>query len=264
MRIRSYLVGIVGLAFVTTSVAGCGRANPLDEVEEWDLVYISDSSGWGVADRFAANIERDTGKTVRVHDYAVGELPALKVLDALRSDPGSVTSRTLASLQADVADAEVIVFFANPRGDPARGGVTGGLEECFAARKPGDCTPELYEPYVENLKAIYAQIFALREGKPTIVRAVDFCNPLISNHRRHGVEGECTRCFETFNGAVRQAAEAYGVPLISIFDAFNGPHHDEDPREKGYIRSDGIHPSEQGQQAIADLLSQAGYRPVER
>jgi lysophospholipase L1-like esterase len=170
----------------------------------------------------------------------------------------------LETLRADIAEAEVIVFFGNPRGDSSEGGVTGGMEICIDGYKaPDDCTPELYEPYIENLKAIYDEILALRKGKPTIIRAVDFYNPIISRHRANNVEVECTQCFEIFNSAVRQAAEAYNIPLISVYDAFNGSNHDEDPREKGYIGSDGVHASEQGRQVIADLLSEAGYEPIE-
>jgi lysophospholipase L1-like esterase len=106
-------------------------------------------------------------------------------------------------------------------------------------------------------------MLTLRNGRPTIIRAVDFYNPLISIHRAHNTEVECTQCFEIFNSAVRQAAEEYHIPLISVYDAFNGSNHDEDPREKGYIGSDGVHASEQGQQVIAGLLSEAGYKPIE-
>jgi len=235
-------------------------------MEEWDLVYISDSEGWGVAHKFADNIERDTGKTVRIHDYAVGGLSALRVLQALQSDPESLSDIKFKSLQADIAEAEVIVFFANSRGDPSKGGVQGGMDKCIAPRlghPPENCTLRLYEPYIENLKAIYEEILALRNGKPTIIRAVDFYNPLISEHRKRNMEIECTLCWETFNTAVRQAADAFNIPFVSVYDVFNGLNHDEDPREKGYISTDGVHTSKRGQQVIADLLSEASYEPVE-
>jgi lysophospholipase L1-like esterase len=127
---------------------------------------------------------------------------------------------------------------------------------------PEDCTPELYESYVENLESIYAEIFSLREGQATIIRAVDLYNPLISIHRDCGTETVCTRCWETFNAAVHQAADAYQVPVVSIHDLFNGSGHDQDPRAMGYIGPDGEHTTEIGQQAIADVLSQAGYMPL--
>jgi lysophospholipase L1-like esterase len=116
---------------------------------------------------------------------------------------------------------------------------------------------------IENLKAIYEAIFALRNGESTIIRAVGFYNPVISEHRERHMEAECTQCWETFNSAIQQAADEFNIPFVSVYDAFNGVNHDEDPREKGYIGGDGVHTSEQGKQVIADLLSEAGYEPVE-
>jgi lysophospholipase L1-like esterase len=130
-----------------------------------------------------------------------------------------------------------------------------------SCRLPEDCSPEYYAPYIENIEKVYQEIFALREGQATIIYALDLYNPLISEHQECGTEDGCTQCWEIFNAAVHQAAEAYGIPVVSVYDLFNGPDHDQDPRAKGYIISDGEHTSESGQQAIADLLSQAGYTP---
>lgn len=258
---------ILTLVFVLAISGVVYAADSLDELEEWDLVYICDSTGWGVADKFADNIERDTGKTVRIHDYCVGALPVLKVLQALQSDPESLSTIKFRSLQADIAEAEVIVFFANPRGYQSKGGVQDEMMEkcmdCASVTHLKDCTLQLYEPYIENLKALYEEILALRNGKPTIIRAVDFYNPLISEHRKRNMEIECMQCWEIFNTAIRQAANAFNIPLVSVYDVFNGLNHDEDPREKGYIGTDGCHTSKRGQQVITDLLSEAGYEPVE-
>jgi len=122
---------------------------------------------------------------------------------------------------------------------------------------------ELYQPYIENLKRVYEEVLALRAGSPTIVRALDLYNPLVIVHRERNMEKECTRCLEIFNTAVRQAASAFNVPLVSVHDAFNGPSHREDPREKGYIGPTGIHASKRGKRVIADLLSRVGYEPLE-
>ena len=259
---------ILALVFVLAISGVVYAADSLDELEEWDLVYITDAPGMGVGDKFADNIERDTGKTVRIsgYGYTVGGLSAIRVLQALQSDPESLSDIKFKPLQADIAEAEVIVLFVNPRGDPSKGGVHDeGMEKCIGCdgHPSEDCTLQLYEPYIENLKAIYEEILALRNGKPTIIRAVDFYNPLISEHRKLNMEIECTQCWEIFNTAVRQAADAFNIPFVSVYDVFNGLNHDEDPREKGYIRNDGRHTSKQGQHVIADLLSEAGYEPVE-
>jgi lysophospholipase L1-like esterase len=54
------------------------------------------------------------------------------------------------------------------------------------------------------------------------------------------------------------------MTFVSIYDAFafNGINHDEVPQEKGYIGLDGIHASQEDRQAIADLMSAVGYRPL--
>lgn len=250
----------VCISFLVMFLASCSQPNPLDELEVWDLVYISDSSGFGVPDKFAANIKRDTGKEVKVHNWLQGGLPALKVLEELHAEPW------FRNLQTDISEAEIIIFIANPRGDADLGGINGGgIETCMNApscKEPEDCTLEFYEPYVENLKKIYAEIFSLRAGQPTIIRAVDLYNPVISLHQGCGTEAVCTSCWETFSAAIQQAAQEYGVPVVSVYDLFNGENHDQDPREKGYISSDGEHTNENGQQAIADLLSEAGYQPL--
>lgn len=265
MTVSNCFVRLACLIPMTAFVAACGSKNLLDELDQWDLVYISDSTGWGVAKRYAENIQRDTGKIVQVSDYATGGLSALAVLDVLEGDHQDSDNEVgSGSLRSDIAKAEVIVFFVNPRGELARGGVQGGVEHCISAdQPPDDCSLELYEPYIENLRAVYENILALRMGKPTIIRATDLYNPLISIHRNRNMEDECTECVENFNTAVRQAAEAFNIPLVSIYDAFNGSNHNEDPREKGYIGADGIHASEEGRQVVADLLSAAGYEPIE-
>lgn len=260
MNIDLKIIIKISIPFFVMLLAGCSQPNPLDELEEWDLVYISDSSGFGVPDKFAANIKRDTGKDVKVHNWLQGGLPALKVLEELHAEPW------YRNLQTDISEAEVIIFIANPRGDSELGGINGGgIETCMNASsclEPEDCTLEFYAPYIENLKKIYAEIFSLRSGQPTIIRAVDLYNPVISQHQGCETEAVCTQCWETFSAAIHQAAKEYGVPVVSVYDLFNGENHNQDPREKGYIGSDGEHTSEIGQQAIADLLSQAGYRPL--
>ena len=258
MRITIYFIKKF-LLVIVLSVIGCSTSNnKLNNPEKWDLVYICDSSGWGVAEKYADDMERDTKKTVQLKDYAVGNLSAISVLYALSSDPEELGNNDkLRSLRSDIAEGEVIVLFANPRGEPSKGGVKGGLEQCIDCRlniPPDSCTARMYKPYIENLKSIYEKIFSLRQGQPTIIRAVDMYNPLVSVHREFNIETECTQCVEIFNAAVRNAASAFHIPLVSVYDAFNGPGHDEDPREKGYIGDDGVHTTEKGRQTIADLL----------
>ncbi len=47
-----------------------------------------------------------------------------------------------------------------------------------------------------------------------------------------------------------------------MYDAFNGPDRDEDPRAKGYIGYDGEHAIGPGQDAMVEALDAAGYEPL--
>ncbi len=68
--------------------------------------------------------------------------------------------------------------------------------------------------------------------------------------------------WEAFSQAIREAAAEFGVPTASMFDAFNGPNHDEDPREKGFIGSDKQHTTDEGKAAMVEVLHALGYDPV--
>ena len=81
MRANSFFLKILLIITVSTIICGCTNRNQLNELEKWDLVYICDSTGWGVAEKYAENIKRDTRKTVQVKDYAIGGLSAIEVLD---------------------------------------------------------------------------------------------------------------------------------------------------------------------------------------
>jgi len=231
-----------------------------EEVTEWGLVFISDSSGWGVAERYAAHIESDLGVTVTLHDLATGSLSARSVLRALRSE-GTGYNLLLRELPNLISEAEVVVFYANPVASISE--TNPGDWDCVSLSPyVVDCSPETFDAYRADLDAIYEEIFALRGDSPIIIRAFDAYNPLCSVWHEHGVYDECMRCWENYNETIHQAAAAHNVPVAHVYDAFNGPNHDEDPRDKGYIGSDGMHTSATGRDVIADLLRELGYEPL--
>jgi lysophospholipase L1-like esterase len=112
------------------------------------------------------------------------------------------------------------------------------------------------------LSSIYGLIFDLRDGEPTIVRAMDMYNPTIADWREAGIETECTAAWEVFSQTIRDAASEYGVPTGSMFNAFNGDDHSEDPREKSFIGPDKMHTTDEGKAAMVEVLHALGYDPV--
>lgn len=238
-------------------LVSCNSGPSMTDMEEWDLLWISDSSGWGVADVYAAMVEEDTGVKVNVNDFWMGHLSAGEVYNALKDEP---TPRfKLTQLKDLIPEAEIIVFFANPlnsvaSGDPSNYNCTGGEENYV-----NQC--QNFETYTSHLEGIYQIIFEKRAGQPTIVRAFDAYNPLIAEFKQQGVYEECIACWANLNAAVHQAAASYNIPVAAVAEAWNGPDYDIDPVALGYTK-DGIHPNELGAQVIAQAIRELGYKPV--
>ena len=232
----------------------------VEEKAKWELVFFSDSSGWGVADLYAAHLEEDLDVTVEVHDLEASSLSIGSVLAALRGE----SSRYPASVDVAglVREAEVVVVYGNP--SKSRSESHPWDWNCSSSGAPYArvCAPETFDTYRAHLEAIYEEILRLRGGAPVLIRAFDAYNPLYSVFREQGVYDECVGCWENYNQAIHQAAAAHNVPVARVFDAFNGPNHDEDPRDKGYIGGDGIHTTAAGRQVIAELLRNVGYEPT--
>jgi hypothetical protein len=246
-------------------LAGCSQEETVSRLPqvsetEWHVVVIGDSSLGGLGKAFASQIENDVGVQVVLRDQVLPNLSAGRVLGALQAEVPTPWSWD-EELANDLGQAEVVVMFANPVDsvDPER---PLDFDGCFVNRAPASCGPETFEQYTADLKAIWARILELRAGQPTILRATDIYNPLVSPWNDAGVFDACTECWENMSHAARLAAEAFNIPFLSRYDAFDGMNHDEDPREKGYILADGEHPTGLASQFTAELLSQMGYDPV--
>jgi hypothetical protein len=221
----------------------------------WDLVFFSDSTGWGVANLWAELIKEELGVEVRVHDYATGDLAATRILGWI-AEEGS-DHRTA------VAGAEVIVINGNPIGSGAPDDIGTCVSTSTALRDPpARYSAEQWIPYRDVLTSIYEVVFELGGNNPTIVRAMDMYNPVLADWREAGIADECTAAWEMFTQTVAEAAAMFGVPTASMFDTFNGPDHDEDPREKGFIGSDKKHTTNEGKAAMVQVLHALGYDPV--
>ncbi len=255
-NIRFFLIILITSVFLV----GCSSKElPQGSDAVWDLVIIGDSSLWELGEAYATQIEKDVGVQVELADYANVAGSAGEVLGVLRT--GGAMNLRLDKLPETLAEAEVVVIFLNPA-DSSRPANPLNMWGCFNYQPPASCSPSTYEKYTADMKAIWAEIFKLRKGKATILRATDIYNPLVSPWQEHGVFEACTECWANQSDAARLAAEAYNIPFLSRLDAFNGVNHDEDPRKKGYIREDGEHPTELMAQVTAELLAQMGYEPV--
>jgi len=228
---------------------------------EWHLVVLSESTGWGLGSAYAAQIEKDVDVKVTLNDFAIGDLSAADVVNALQTGKSSIPK--LENLPAAMADADVIVLAPGPLGS-LQDATFGNIERCVGnmAGTPELCSPNGFDGYTADLETIWGKIFELRSGKPTILRGMDDASPFINRWKEKQIINTCTICWETYSNAARQAAEVFHIPFLSRYDIYNGVNHDLDAGQQGYIGGDGIHPNGLAQQRTAELLAEMGYEAV--
>jgi len=238
------------LSASSTAVHGAtesGRAMPTSQA--WDLVWISDSTGWGVAPFYGRQIKQARNVPVRVHDEWGDGLEAQTILRRLKtpSDPWVSLIR----------DAEVIVVLGNPIGLEA---LEGGGNCGNILTPPRIVGPRAWPKYIAGMKAIYKRIFEIRRGKPVILRTYTYYVSWLSSWA--GMTKACVKRWESLAWAISKAAAAYHVPVADVYTAFNGKTRLEDPVAKGYIQADGHHPNNKGRAVIAETVAALGYRQV--
>ena len=239
---------MMGLLLILLLAVACGTPQTTAlkiEAKEWNLVVLGDSTSQGFGQYYAAAIEADLSVKVTLDDMWRGGLTTGQLLDDLR---------TFDVYRKAIKDAEVITFIANPT-DHIGWAIVGEGDKY-------DCSPKALAGYKADLDAIIKEIFALRKGKPTLIRTYDFYNPTYSEWKKLGKYEEYKRCWEAMSVTIHQVAAEKKIPVAEVYAAFNGPNHDEDPKDQGYILPDGEHPSEAGAKVIAEAFRKLGYVPI--
>ena len=233
--------------------------------EEWDLLWISDSSGSGdVAPAFAARIEEDLGVSVRVRPAWSANQSIRTVLDVLRGQDGG-TLRTWGAgdvdLPAAVREAEIIVVSGNQLESPTEGHPASGcMGDCTADIS---CGPETWTQYEADLVAVFDEIFAIREGRPVVLRTHDYYLPWGPRARWEacGQVAVCADCHREWSMAIHRAGAARGVPVARYLAAFSGPAFDQ-PMPSAWTVDEPGHPSREGAEHFAEVMAGLGYDPV--
>jgi lysophospholipase L1-like esterase len=75
-----------------------------------------------------------------------------------------------------------------------------------------------------------------------------------------------TGSFEMYNAYWKEAnahivdvGTSYGIPVARVYDAFMGETGMEDPRDLGLVGSDGLHPTKDGSDLMAEIFRNLGY-----
>jgi len=239
---------LIGLMSVLLLAVACGAAAPATAPEigakTWNLVVLGGGKSWGVGKLYAADIEADERVKVTLHDLAREVDGTSQMLDDLR---------TFDVYRKAVKDAEVIIFEASALDYTGAG--------FFEEGSRFECSSKAMDSYKADLDAIIAEIFALRKGKLTLIRAMDLYSSSNGDWKKWGKYEEYKRCWEAMSATIHQVAAERKIPVAEVYTAFNGPSHDEEPMDKGYIQPDGEHPSEAGARVIAEAFRKLGYVP---
>ena len=257
---------LLRLILVVVLLVGASQGTTLAAPTSWDYVALGDSltTGFGAfkgyVPRYEAYVETDTGVAVTRTNLGQNKWTSSHLLSALRNDP---------TFRHATREAEIVTW--NIGGNDLRAARNSYKKGTCGGADNQNCLRASVAKLETNWDAITAEVLELRSTKNTIVRTMDIYNPYvrtdkISDTWRQNDDG--MNDFEVFKSYVDEAndhiaATSYtaGVPYAEVYLAFNGPTGEEDPKSKGYLSFDGVHPNNTGYRIIAGELPKLGYAP---
>lgn len=138
-----------------------------------------------------------------------------------------------------------------------------GLPDWSSPRIDQACAIESAEKYRPRFESLFSQIAAWRKGEPTILRAINRYNDWIGwgEAKLGPAENRKTKvALDHWNAMLCGAAEANGFVCADIYRAFNGPDGLEPSGP--LLAGDYTHPSDRGNELIADVLADIGFEPL--
>jgi hypothetical protein len=226
-------------------------SSPRTQVQEWDYVAFGESITSGMTKRYAKILEQDLGVTIVLHDWQFTNAHSSDLLEKIRTDE---------QLRQDLQGAEVITLNI-PLGAIATAMRTyayGGLGEC-GGEDNQDCIQEAFSIYMADTEQIIAEIVSLRKPSEALIRIIDTWQLKVRETKGTGSFGMYNQYWREANAHIVDEASIYGIPVAHVFDAFMGEGGNEDPRDLGLVGSDGLHPTKDGSDLMAELLRDLGY-----
>lgn len=237
----------------------------------WSLVVVGDSIPFnspddcpgctGFVDRYAAAITLATGHPVTVQN--------LSQHNGLQIDGLLAELETDQPRRAALAGADIIVVSIGfndigwIRLDDTCDGPTPETEPMDWTKYTAACGISSAAAFKPKLERIYADVVALRAGKPTILRTTNRYNDAIAASWSAG-KGEALKgsraVVEGWNAMACKAAQLNGFVCVDIYHALNGP---DGAKPLGdFVGQDETHPSDRGNEMIAGVLTDVGYAPL--
>ena len=259
---------LLRLILVVVLLVGASQGTTLAAPASWDYVALGDSlaTGFGAfkgyVPRYEAYIETDTGVAVTRTNLGRNKWTSSQLLSALRTDP---------TFRRATREAEIVTW--NIGGNDLRAARTSYKRETCGGIDNQDCLRASVATLKTNWTAITAEVLELRSTSNTIVRTMDIYNPyvrtdIVSDTWQDDGGMNDFQVFKKYvdkinrHIATTSYTEGEGVPYAPVYLAFNGTNGDEDPKSKGYLTFDGLHPNDSGHRVIAGELQKLGYAPL--
>jgi lysophospholipase L1-like esterase len=238
---------------------------------QWKYTALGDSltTGYlatqGYVPRYQSDIQTDTGVSVVLYNLGQNGWASGNLLHALQTD--SVFQNAL--MQSDIVTWDIgLNDFKIARSQYKNGGCGGNDGQ--------NCLRNAVATFKSNWDGIVREILLRRSPFNTIVRTIDIYDPWVKTDKAansvsdkrepayaKGTDFQVIEYYlDQMNNYIATTTTNNSIPCASVHLAFNGVNGDEDPIAKGYIASDGLHPSDTGHQVIADVLRGLGYVPL--
>lgn len=246
-----YFVVLIIILLLPACTPKESAAVPTLESGEWIYVVLGDSITavypWILRDKIEEDFNGEV--TVRIRSRQVGGQTCSEMLKSISTND---------RFREDIRNADMIIFYI-PFGGFQAPMVTyeKGLE--CGGEDNQDCIRNSLAIYKADTTAIFAEIVNLRSPSEAMIRVHDNYQFYSSMFLEEGTFDVFNYYWREANAHVHATAAEYGIPIAHVYDAFMGEDGRQPPEENGLVQSDMIHPSDQGNQLIADLLYELGY-----
>lgn len=223
----------------------------------WNYTALGDSLGTGFGamqgyvSRYELYMETDTRANVTLSNRSVNGWTSTDLLNAIKTD---------STMRSSVKAAQVVTWDIG--GNDLRAARTSYKNGTCGGTDNQDCLRSTVATFTSNWDAIVTEIKALRGSAVTNLRTIDVYNPYVNEDKADGSFYVTKQYLDQLNAHIYAQAGTFGYKVGMVYDAFNGPNHDVDPGDKGWIFVDGLHPNDTGHKVIADQLRALGYSPL--
>lgn len=242
---------------ISLLLVSCGGVSGSSS-EGWQYTALGDSLAVGVLDtqggyvvRYRSFLQSDANREVMLTNLGQNGWQSSDLLNAVRNDT---------TFRNALSSADVVTFDIGGNDllhalNLFRQGACGGADN-------QDCMRSAVANFIPNWDATVQEILTLRDKNRTIIRTMNVYNPFVGELMVTGTFPIVKGYLDQVDAHIASSAAANGIPMVRVYEAFNGPNGDEDPVMKGYISVDGIHPNDAGHKVIADLFRGLGYAPL--